>query len=173
MGRITQIKQVLDRVEQIEPIAERDGKVYVNFDDASVLNNYNAMEPNGTGQKTYNRDGSVASTGKTVHALNPDFFFANRYKKKGAKLYVVSGYTVDGYRCIKEQSTGRTFLKSIPCYVIFRNGDGKLELEKVMSVTSNEFITEFTSMLDNKSMAEILPLIVDHGTEMTADTMPI
>ena len=36
-----------------------------------------------------------------------------------------------------------------------------------------EFISEFTNKLDNKSMAEILPLITTNGSEMTADSMPI
>lgn len=173
MGTITRIKEVIDRVDHIEPIARKEGAVYVTFEDAAVLNDYYSMEPQGTGNKVYNRDGSVASTGKTVHALNPDFFFSNRYRKKGAKLHVVAGNTVEGYRCIKEQATGHVYLKSIPCYVIFRNGNGDLELEKVMTVSSAEFVSEFTSMLDNKSMAEILPLIVDHGAEITADSMPI
>lgn len=173
MGKVSQIKEMLERVDQIQPMAEKDGKVVVNFEDAAVLNNYNAMEPHGTGAKTYNPDGTVASTGKKVHALNPDFFFANRYRKKGAKLHIVAGNTVEGYRCIKEQASGHVFLKTIPCYVIFRNGVGDLELESVINISSSEFVTEFTKMLDNKSMAEIMPLITEHGADISADSMPI
>lgn len=173
MGRVSQIKQVLDRVDNIKPYAEKDGSVFVNFEDASVLNNYYSMEPQGTGAKRYNADGSVASTGKTVHAMNPDFFFANRFKKKSAKLYVVAGNTPEGYRCIKEQASGRVYLHNIPCYVIFRNGDGELELEKVTTITSQEFIADFTDRLDNASMAMVLPLITEHGAETDAVSMPI
>lgn len=158
-------------------IAEKDGAVYVNFHDASVLNSANAYEPQGTGMKTYNPDGSLASTGKRVHAVNPNYFFMNRYKVKGTgankRLYVVSGHTPEGYRVIKEQHTGRTFTNAIPVSVIKRNEDGSLELEKNETITGSEFISQYTSTLNNKTMAEILPLIAEYGVEMTADDMPI
>lgn len=154
-------------------IAEKEGSVFVNFHDASVLNSADAYE-NGTGLRSYNPDGSLASTGKTVHAMNPDFYFANRYKVKAKKLYVVSGHTPEGFRVIQEQSTGRCFIKSIPCAVISRDAETKeLILEKITMISDSEFISDFTNTLDNKTMAEILPLIVNHGADMTADTMPI
>ncbi len=154
-------------------IAEKDGDVFVNFHDASVLNSADAYE-NETGLRSYNPDGSIASTGKRVHAMNPDFYFANRYKVKAKKLYVVSGHTPEGFRVIQEQSTGRCFIKSIPCAVIARDAETKeLFLEKVTMISDSDFISDFTNTLDNKTMAEILPLIVDHGADMTADTMPI
>ena len=121
----------------------------------------------------YNKDGSLASTGKTVHAVNPDYFFMNRYKVKGKKMILVSGHTSDGYRCIKEQSSGRVFLKNIPAFVIARDADGKLYLDKQTVISDTEFISEFTAKLDNKSMAEILPLITVVGGDMSADSMPI
>lgn len=154
-------------------IAEKEGSVFVNFHDASVLNSADAYE-NGTGLRSYNPDGSLASTGKTVHAMNPDFYFANRYKVKAKKLYVVSGHTPEGFRVIQEQSTGRCFIKSIPCAIIARDSETKeLFLEKITMISDSEFISDFTNTLDNKTMAEILPLIVNHGADMTADTMPI
>lgn len=159
-------------------IAEKDGEVYVNFHDASVLNSAEAYDSEGTGFIQRNKDGSVASIGKKIHAVNPDFFFLNRYrvKKYGTvkKMYVVSGHTSDGFRLIQEQSTGRCFIKTIPVAVISRNSEsGKLVFEKMDTVTESEFISEFTKTLDNKSMAEILPLIVDKGSNITADSMPI
>lgn len=174
MGK-KELKELYEKVDKVRPIAEKDGQVIVNFEDAAVLNSYNADEPK-TGLQTRNRDGSLASTGKTVHAMNPDYFFANRYKVKGAKgnqkMILVSGHTNDGYRCIKEQSSGRVFLKTIPAYVIARDADGNLFLEKQVVISDTEFISEFTNKLNNKSMAEILPLIVD-GKDMSADAMPI
>ena len=153
-------------------IAEMDGKVYVNTHDAAVLNSANSYDESDTGLRSYNPDGSVASTGKRVQAVNPDFYFMNRYKVKAKKLYVVSGHTPDGFRCIQEQNSGRCFIKSIPCAVLVRNDDKKLELEKLTTVSETEFISDFNKTLDNKSMAEILPLIVNSG-DLTADTMPI
>ena len=176
MSKIKQMAELYRRAEEVEPLAEKDGKIYTDFESASILNSVNAQEPR-TGLQTRNADGSLASTGKTVHAVNPDYFFANRYKVKGAKgnqkLIVVSGHTTDGYRCIKEQASGRLFIKNVPAYVIYRDADGKLALEKQTMISDTEFISDFTNKLDNKSMAEILPLITAVGNEVNTDTMPI
>ena len=172
MGRKERMKELYEKVDNVRPLAEKDGEKFVTFEDAAILNSYMADEPN-TGMQTRNPDGSLARTGKRVHAVNPEYFFMNRYKVKGKKMYLVSGHTTDGYRCIKEQSSGRVFLKSIPVYVIGRNSDGELVLEKQTVISDTEFISEFTNKLDNKSMAEILPLITTNGSEMTADSMPI
>ena len=176
MSKKERLKELYQKVDAVTPLAEKDGKVFVNFEDAATLNSYNADEPR-TGMQTRNADGSLASTGKTVHAVNPDYFFANRYKVKGAKgnqkLIVVSGHTTDGYRCIKEQASGRLFIKNVPAYIIYRDADGKLALEKQTMISDTEFISDFTNKLDNKSMAEILPLITAGGNEVSTDTMPI
>lgn len=178
-GKKMNRKETLELLEKERDImenrvfAEKDGAIFVNFADAAVLNSVNAFDPKGTGMKTYNPDGSVASTGKTVHALNPDFFFMNRYKVKAKKLYIVSGHNPDAYLCIKRQITGVLPIKSIPCYVVGRNADGDLEFEKVITVSDSEFLTDFTSQLKPEAMAKVLPLIVEHGGEMTADELPI
>ena len=177
MGRKESLKELYQKVDKVKPLAESNGKVFVDFEDAAVLNSYNAQEPK-TGLQTKNPDGTLASTGKTVHAVNPDYFFANRYKIKGAKgsqkMVVVSGHTADGYRCIKEQESGRVFLKMIPAYVIARDTETKeLFVEKQVMISDSEFVSDFTNKLDNKSMAEILPLITANGSDMTADSMPI
>lgn len=171
MSKRDRMKSLYEAVDKVKPLAEKDGEVWVNFNDAAVLNSYNADEPN-TGMQTRNKDGSLASTGKRVHAVNPDYFFMNRYKVKGKKLIIVSGHTTDGYRCIKEQASGRVFLKNIPAYIIVRDSDGNLALEKQTVISDTEFISDFTNKLDNKSMAEILPLITVGG-DMSADSMPI
>lgn len=166
-------KILYDKYDNIKPMAEKDGQVYVTFDEAATMNSVHAEEGKGTGMQLRNPDGSLASTGKTVHAINPDYFFANRYKLKGKKLHVVSGHDTIGYRCIKEQSSGHIYIKTIPCYIIARNEKGELVLEKQTTISDTEFISDFTNTLDHKSMAEILPLITEHGNEMTADSMPI
>lgn len=167
------MRELYDKADKIKPMAEKDGQVFVNFDEAATLNSLNAEEPHGTGMQMRNADGSIASTGKTVHAVNPDYFFANRYMVKGKKMHVVSGHEPTGYRCIKEQSTGHIFVKSIPVYVIARDEDKNLVLEKVTTISDSEFISDFTKTLDHESMAKILPLITEHGNDMTADSMPI
>ena len=176
MGK-KELKELYEKVDNVKPLAEKDGKVWVDFEDAATLNSYYADEPR-TGLQTRNADGSLASTGKTVHAVNPDYFFANRYKVKGAKgnqkLIVVSGHTLDGYRCIKEQASGRLFIKNVPAYVFYRDSETKeLVLEKQTMISDTEFISDFTNKLDNTSMAKILPLITTSGNDVSADTMSI
>lgn len=172
MARNQRLKELYEKVDNVKPLAEKDGKRVVTFEDAAIINSYEADEPR-IGTQTRNPDGSLASTGKTVHAVNPNYFFLNRYKVKGKKLHLVSGHTPAGYRCIREQASGRVFLKSIPVYIIVRNGDGKLEVEKATTVSDAEFISEFTNTLNNASMAEVLPLIAKYGSDVTADEMPI
>ena len=167
------MRELYDKADKVRPYAEKDGQKFVSFEDASVLNSLNAEEPHGTGMQMRNADGSIASTGKTVHAVNPDYFFANRYMVKGKKMHVVSGHEPTGYRCIKEQSSGHIFVKSIPVYVIARDEDKNLVLERVTTISDSEFISDFTKTLDHESMAKILPLITEHGNDMTADSMPI
>lgn len=172
MGRRETLKDLFDKADNVSVFAEKDGQKWTDFEGAAVLNSIDAIEPK-TGMQTRNPDGTLASTGKTVHAVNPEYFFANRYKVKGKKMILVSGHTSDGYRCIKEQSSGRVFLKTIPAYIIARDSDGKLFLERQTVISDTEFISEFTNKLDNKSMAEVLPLITVVGGDMSADSMPI
>lgn len=168
------ISELYEKADAIVPLAEKDGEIWVSFDDASVLNSLNALDKNSTGMQTRNRDGSLASTGKRVHAVNPDYFFLNRYKKQGKKMLVVSGHEPTAYRCIREQTSGRCFVKNIPCYIISRDSDGKLYCEARTNITEKQFIEEFNGVLNNSLMAEILPLITERGNDLTAvDKMPI
>ena len=173
MSKRENLRQLFEDADKVVPIAEKDGQKICTFADAATLNSVNAYEGEGTGVQVRNPDGSVASTGKTVHAINPNYFFANRYKVKAKKMYVVSGHEPNGFRCINEQERGRIHIKTVPCYVFSRNEKGELELEKVITVSDTEFISDFTHTLNNKSMAELLPMITSYGNEITADEMPI
>lgn len=172
MSKKERMKELYQKVDQVRPLAEKDGEVWVTFEDAATLNSYYADEPD-IGTQTRNADGTLASTGKRVHAINPDYFYANRYKVKGKKLHVVSGHTPEGFRCIQEQAKGRVPFKVIPVYIIARDEEKNLVFEKMTTISDTEFISDFTNKLDNKSMAEILPLITANGSEKTADSMPI
>ena len=173
---INERQELYDKAKTVKKFAEKDGQVFTDFEGASILNSVNAEEPK-TGLQTRNKDNSLASTGKTVHAINPNYFYANRYKVKGTganrRMYVVSGHTNDGYRCIKEQASGTVFLKNIPAYVIAKV-EGEYILEKVTTITDKEFISDYTEKLSNPLMAKILPLIAEHSGEVTAtNEMPI
>ena len=177
MGKKEEMLTMLSEEKEIREnriIAEKDGEVYVSFEDAAVLNSANSFVGNkGTGMRTYNRDGSLASTGKRVHAM-PSSYWLNRYKVKAKKMYVVSGHDVDGYRLIMEQKEGRCHIKTIPCYVIARDENKNLYLEKVTTISSTEFLSEFTNELNKELAAEIQPLILNAGAEMSqTNEMPI
>lgn len=177
MNKQNKYKELFDKAEKVQPMAEKDGQVYVNFDEAATMNSLNMLNGEGTGMQVRNHDGSIASTGKTVHAVNPDYFFMNRYKLSGKpgskKLLVVSGHEPTGYRCIKEQEQGHIHVKSIPVYVFTREDDGVLKLDKVATVSDSEFISDFTNTLTHKAFAELLPMITSYGTGISADEMPI
>lgn len=176
MSKRDEMRQLFEKADAVQPMAEKDGQVFVNFDDAATLNSVDAYEGGGTGMQVRNPDGSLASTGKTVHAMNPNYFFANRYKVRGSKgkekMYVVAGHEPMGFRCIQEQERGKIHIKTIPCYIFIRD-EGKLVLEKVTTISDTEFISDFTNTLNNKAMAELLPMITSYGNELTADEMPI
>lgn len=177
MSKRESMRELFEKADNVKPLAEKDGAVYVDFDDAATLNSVNAYEGGGTGVQVRNPDGSLASTGKTVHAMNPSYWFANRYKVKGTKgnqkLLVVSGHEPSGFRCIQEQARGRVHVKTVPCYQFIRDDKNELVLEKKITVSDTEFVSDFTHTLNNKSMAELLPMITSFGDDMTADEMPI
>lgn len=175
MSKRDQMRELFDKADKVKPIIEKDGQVYVSFEDAAVLNSINSYEGKGTGMQVRNKDGSLASTGKTVHAISPDRFFDNRYKKKNkTTMLVVSGHDNDGYRCIKEQEKGNIFIRNVPCYVFVRDAEsGELRLDKVITVSDSEFISDFTNRLSNKAFAELLPMIIAFGSDLSVDDMPI
>lgn len=170
----SKFSELFAKADKVKPMAEKDGHVYVTFDEAATLNNINMLNKAKTGMQVRNHDGTLASTGKTVHAINPDYFFLNRYKKKNkTTLLVVSGHEETGYRCIKEQDKGKIHIKTIPCYVFVRTDEGDLKLDKVATVSDSEFISDFTNTLTHQAFAELLPMITSYGNDITADEMPI
>ena len=177
MSKRENMRELFDKADNAVLLAEKDGQKYCDFDTAATLNSVNAYEGGGTGVQVRNADGTLASTGKTVHAMNPSYWFANRYKLKGTKgnqkLLVVAGHEPEGFRCIQEQARGRIHIKTIPVYVFKRDEKNELFLEKTETVSDSEFVSDFTHTLNNKSMAELLPMITSFGNDVTADDMPI
>ena len=68
LGLLEEEKEIMEN----RIIAEENGNLYVTPHDAAILNSAAAIEDGDTGMRTYNPDGSIASTGKRVHAINPD-----------------------------------------------------------------------------------------------------
>jgi len=163
------ILETLQEAKSIEPIAVKNGVKIVSFADAATLANADFINKEAqTGMRTYNPDGTLARSRKSFVAINEDSYFSNRYKVKSKKMYVVTDY-----RAIKEQSTGKCYIKNIPCYVFYRDENGKLAIEKVQTISDSEFVSDFVNTLDKSAMRELLPLIATFGHEVTASTMPI
>lgn len=160
--------------EQVEVLGERDGVKLVSFADAQTLNTAEIIAQReygkrDTGDRTLNPDGSPARSRCKAAVVNVDALFDNRYRRiKGNKLEIVTDY-----RAIREQSRGQIYAKQIPCYVVSRDAEGNLKLDKTETVSDTDFIADFTHKLSKESMVEVLPLISDGGTEVTTDEIPI
>lgn len=163
-----ELKKTIEKVESIKPIEVINGVKVVTFEeqrDATVLDKQLGREDLGTVQ--INPDGSVARTPTKYAAVSPERYFINRCKKVKDTLYVV----VD-YRAIMDIPTGTIYQKQIPAFVIKRSEDGKLFREKVVNITDDEFIADFTTILDREAMEAILPLCSTE-TGVTKAALPI
>lgn len=161
------LRDVLQAAERVSPIAESNGTKVVSFEDSSVMAQADLTNGVDLGNRTLNPDGSIARSRAPYAAVNLENFYANRYRKVGKVLRVV----VD-YRAIKEQASGKVYLKQIPYYEIARNEDGHLALRMVGMVADTEFVGAYTHKLSREAMAEILPLITG-GIDVTADEITI
>lgn len=163
------VQEILDAANKVEPIAEKDGKKIVTFEDATALANMEGVEPTPkTGMRTYNSDGSLARIRTRAAAINPANYFANRYMATKTKLKVV----VD-WRAIHEQASGQIYLTNIPAYVFMRNDKGELYVDTVETISDREFITGYTDQLNEDAMKQIAPLIANYGSDVTATELPI
>lgn len=162
------LRDVLAAAEGVQAVAEKNGMRVVSFEDSSVMAQADLTNGVDLGNRVLNPDGSIARSRATYAAVNLDSFYANRYRKIGKVLRVV----VD-YRAIKEQSSGRVYMKQIPYFEIVRDDKtGKLVMRKIGAVIDTEFINEYTHKLNREAMAEILPLITG-GIDVTADDITI
>lgn len=168
------MRETFENFEKVKPIAEKNGTKIVSYEDAKTLSDMEMYERTpDTGDRTFNPDGSLARTRVLTAAINPDKRFNNRYRIKG-KIGDRKMQVVVDYRALKEQSSGQIYLKNIPCYEIGRDENGNLKLEKVITVSDTEFISDFTDKLSVDVMAQVAPLIEEHGADIsTTNAMPI
>lgn len=161
------LKEAIEKTENIKPIAVENGVSIVSFEEQRDLAVLEAMTNPGMGNLSLNPDGTVARTPYRVAAVNPEHYFINRYKKVGKSLQVVLDY-----RAITEQPSGAIYAKQLPAYVIARDAEGKLYLSKVVNISDTEFIADFTHTLNREAMTQIMPLIAN-GVGVTADDLTI
>lgn len=163
------VREILDAANKVEPIAEKDGKKIVTFEDAAALANMEGVEPTPkTGMRTYNPDGSLAKIRTRASAINPANYFANRYYMTQKRLKVV----VD-WRAIQEQASGQVYISNIPAYVFMRDEKGNLFIEKIETISDAEFVSKYTDQLNEDAMKQIAPLIANYGSDVTATELPI
>ena len=160
------ILEALKAAEKVKPIATKNGLDIVTFEDQHVLAQKELVDGDGLGDRVIDERGFPKRSRTLNAAINPDHLCINRYRLIGDEIQVVTDY-----RAIKEQSTGRVYLKSLPAYTIKRVNK-ELVLGKTVMVSDAEFIGEFTHTLNNASMLKILPLIA-HGDTSTAEALPI
>lgn len=172
------MKDVLETAEKVEPIAKVNGVEIMSFHDANAKTQAdmveNAPDP---GIRTMNPDGTVARSYTRYAGVNIETIFQNRYRyieeedgdgNKKKKLQVV----VD-HRACDEQASGRVYLNLIPAYVISRGYQKKLKIERVETISREDFVKNFSRKLDREAMNDILPLIADRVTDVTTDSLSI
>lgn len=124
------------------------------------------------GIRKTNPDGTIARSNYKTAAINKDRFYDNRCRVVDGELQIVTAQTTDGYRAIMDQSRGRVFSKLIPCSVIKRD-NGKLVLDRNIQVSDTDFVTYFTTILDEDAMKQVL-VAIQHGAQSTPkEKLPI
>lgn len=162
------ITDILNDAKEAKVIAVgQDGEQYVTFEDYVNCTVADVVEKKDLGLFEKNPDGSPAGTSKRWVAVSMEQLFLNRYSVKDDELFIV----VD-FWCINEQQSGRIPIKNIPCYVLKREGKN-LVLDRVTTISDQEFLTDFTGVLDNTAMAQVLPMISRAGQATTKDKLPI
>lgn len=163
------LREVLDKTKDVKPIGERNGIQIVSFEEQRDLAQLDKLENKDRDLNTIqmNPNGTVARTPVKFAAVNVDNFYINRYKRVKDSIYVVTDY-----RAIMEQQTGGVYAKQLAAYVIKRDGDKNLILDKVVTVSDTEFIADFTHTLNREAMAQIMPLLVS-GVGVTTDDLGI
>lgn len=158
------IREILERAETAQPIAERNGRKIMSFDDYRNLATVANMNDEDLGGVAFNPDGSMARTKGNMAAVNLDDFYANKFKKVKNKYYVV----VDLMAIREVERTGQAPYRNITGYLIGEK-DGQVVCEKPVTISADDFIADFTHTLDHASMAIVMDAInrigVDAGTE--------
>lgn len=159
------IKEYLEKAEQVKPIAERNGRKIVTFEDQRNLATASNINKEHVGGLEWNKDGSLARTKGTTAAVNPEYMFANRYKKVKNKYYVVTDF-----RAIEGLETNSVPYRHITASQI-GEFEGRVVCEKIVIISDEDFAKDFTRKLDFASMVKVLEAINDVGSEKEADKL--
>lgn len=161
------LKEVLEKTQDVRPVAVNNGVKVVTFEEQRDLAQAAMLEGKSFAIVDYNDDGSVKRTPTQFAAVNLDHYYLNRYKKVRDRLYVVTDY-----RAITEQQSGVIYAKQIPAYVIKRDENKDLQLEKMVTVSDDEFVADYTHTLNREAMKQVMPLLAA-GVGIQADDISI
>lgn len=163
--------EILKAADAVTPFAEVNGAKVVSFEDAVTLAQAEAIEPEvDLGDRKFNPDGTYARSKVKVVAINPDNFYANRYKlvKSKNELHVVTDY-----RSIQYKRLGQPCgFSTVPCYVIVRE-NGELKLDRLTTISAADFDAGFNAELNNAAAAEVFRAINASKKGVTGDELPI
>lgn len=170
-----QVMETLKRADEIKPLAEFNGIKIGTFEDCVTLTHADAITGDdelGIAGRVMNENGMPARSKTKYAAVNPSKMFANRARYITDEDGKEKMQVVVDYRAISEQETGKVYLKSVPMYQIARKGKD-LVVEKVSSIEDTVFMSEFTEILNQDAMLEVLTVIDAHGEDKTAGAIRI
>lgn len=176
----SKMREILDRAEQVEPIAEHDGVKVVSPEDAVALKEEQMLamqngEEVDLGDFEINPDGTIASTRTSILAINEDRRLMNKFRVKGRNKNLLQ--VVTDYRAVKDHGTGKVYLANVPVYEFEREDKdgkkGKLVLTAQTTVPDKIFLSEFQDSLDNEAMKEVLAAITTNKEDVSKREMPI
>lgn len=167
---MSNVLETLKRADAVQPIAEKDGMKIVSFEDAVLLSQAEIIEnaPD-VGIRHLNPDGTLARSKVTVAAVNEDAMYDNRFRRMGQKKMI---QIVVDKRAIRDQKTGKIYTARVPAYQIVRE-NGRLKVDRIITVSDDEFVGEFVERAGKKDMVEILPLIDRAETDISVTSIGI
>lgn len=165
------IREVIENADKVEPIAVKNGTKIVDPADAKDLLIEELIQPTpDIGQRTMNRDGSIARSRTLVSQMSKAYLYDNRYKIQGVKgagyneLWLIPAASVKGFRVIIQGMED----KDIPVYRISKDKDsGKYILVGKTTVDYQKYHSEFKDKLDEDSMKAIMPLFINEGEDIS------
>lgn len=155
------LTQILNETEAV-PFAEINGRQVYTFKDAQKVNKRVLAEEKLTGKSMELGEREMMPDGihfkrTKAHALaiNPERFFANKYRISEKTNGKPQLEVVLDYLCIKGQETNNIPKKNITVFVLGKHGRGNgITLLKKDVISDVEFVNEFKKSI---------PIIVDGG----------
>lgn len=186
-GKMSRMKELLSEAEDAKAIATIDGKDVMDFQSIQKVNRAELAigEDEDLGDRNVNPDGLTYASSKVKRtAIDPDVYFANRYKRiveteeiPGKKeldpptvLEKIKYQVVTDYRAIQEQASGALYKANIVAYVVEKNTKGQLEITGQELVSEFDFVNNFGRKLKNEDMKKIASAIKQTGDTAEADS---